>query len=128
MIYNLSTILRETMKQTNKNKEKEEVRQIPESFLENKPKPKFPYNLKIDVELANRKSMELYKKYNTNTIPKFSILDLDKDLDSNKDLHSNKDLDPNKAALVEQKPNKSVLTICSICVFAFLAYSYFKKR
>jgi hypothetical protein len=61
--------------------------------------------------------MELYKKYNTNTsivsVPKFSILDLNKD--------------PNKN-LVETKYNKTGLTICSICVFAFLAYSYFKKK
>jgi hypothetical protein len=120
MIYNLSTILRQTMNQTNnKNKEKDEVRQIPNSFLENKAKPKSPYNLTIDIELANRKSMELYKKYSTNAnlVPKFSILSPDKD--------SNK-------ALVEHKPNKSILTICGICIFGFgfgfLAYSYFKKR
>jgi hypothetical protein len=120
MIYNLSTILRQTMNQTNqtnKNKEGDEVRLIPISFLENKIKPKSPYNLTIDIELANRKSMELYKKYNTNAnqVSKFSILGPDKD--------------PNKA-LVEHKPNKSVLTICGICVFGlgFLAYSYFKKR
>ena len=119
MIYNLSTILRETMKQTNnKNKENKEVRQLPNSFLENKAKIN-PYNLTIDIELANRKSMELYKKYNTSVsvVPKFSILDLDKNPD--KDL--NKDL-------IEHKPNKGVLTICGICFFAFLAYSYFKKR
>ena len=124
MIYNLSTILRETMKQTNnnnKNKEKDEVRQIPNSFLENKikQKPKSPYNLTIDIELANRKSIELYKKYSTNAIQasKFRILDLDKD--------PNKD--PNKV-LIEYKPIKGVLTICGICVFTFLAYSYFKKK
>jgi len=119
MIYNLSTILRQTMIQTNKNKEREEIRQIPNSFLENKINPKSPYNLTIDIELANRKSMELYKKYsanaNANQVSKFSILGPDKD--------------PNKA-LVEHKPNKNVLTICGICVFGlgFLAYSYFKKR
>ena len=120
MIYNLSTILHETMKQTNKNKERDKVRQIPISFLENKVKPKSPYNLTIDIELANRKSMELYKKYSTNAnqASKFRILNLDKDL--------NKDL--NKDSVVEHKPNKGVLTICGICVFAFLAYSYFKKR
>jgi hypothetical protein len=121
MIYNLSTILRETMKQTNKNKEKDEVRQIPHSllhsFLKNKDKPKSPYNLTIDIELANRKSIELYKKYNTNTsiVPKFRILEPDSDKDSDK-------------ALVENKPNKRVLTICGICFFAFLAYSYLKKK
>jgi hypothetical protein len=121
MIYNLSTILRQTMIQTNKNKEMNEIRQIPNSFLENTIKPKSPYNLTIDIELANRKSMELYKKYsaNANQASKFSILDINKDLDK----------DPNKA-LIEHKPNKNVLTICGICVFGlgFLAYSYFKKR
>ena len=68
MIYNLSSILLETMKQTNnKNKEKEKnanvdkIKKIPSSLLENKNKPTFPYNLTIDIELANRKSIELYK-------------------------------------------------------------------
>jgi hypothetical protein len=115
MIYNLSTILRETMKQTNKNekeKEKEKEKVICLDMI--KQRPKTPYNLKIDIELANRKSIELYKKYNTNIvhIPKFSILDLNKDL--------NKDF-------IEKKSNKTGFTICGICVFAFLAYSYFKK-
>ena len=134
MIFNLSSILRETMKQTN-NKNKEDsnaIRKIPSSFLENKNKPTFPYNLKIDIELANRKSVELYKKYNTNTsiipLPKFSILDLNKDL--NKDL--NDDLnDDFKKDLIVSKFNKTGLTIygiCGISVFAFLAYSYFTKR
>ena len=116
MIYNLSTILRETMKQANKKEKEKDI------CLDMVRKPiYFPHNLKIDIELANRKSMELYKKYNTNTsivpvpvpVPKFSILDLNKD--------------PNKN-LVETKYNKTGLTICSICVFAFLAYSYFKKK
>jgi hypothetical protein len=121
MIYNLSTILREKIKQTNKNKEKDEVRQIlhslPHSFLKNKDNPKSPYNLTVDIELANRKSIELYKKYNTNTIivPKFRILEPDPDKDPDK-------------TLVENKPNKRVLTIYGICIFAFLAYSYLKKK
>jgi hypothetical protein len=114
MIYNLSTILRETMKQANKKEKEKDI------CLDMVRKPiYFSHNLKIDIELANRKSIELYKKYNTNTsivpvsVPKFSILDLNKD--------------PNKK-LVETKYNKTGLTICSICVFAFLAYSYFKKK
>jgi hypothetical protein len=126
MIYNLSTILRETMKQTNNKEKKKEIntiKNIPSSFLENKTKPKFPYNLKIDVELANQKSIELYKKYNNNfntkPINMFSILDLDK--------NKNKDKNKDKVTLVEQKLNKSGLAICGICFLTFLAYSYFKK-
>lgn len=114
MIYNLSTILRETMKQTNKKDQPQEQGLCLDII---KQPLKSPYNLKIDIELANRKSMELYKKYNTNKniipVPKFSILDINS--------NSNKDL-------VERKINKAGLTICGICVFAFLAYSYFKKR
>lgn len=116
MINNLSTILREQMKQTNKNKEVV-VKKIPDSFLVNVANSKaiFPYNLRINVELANKKTMELYQKYNTNAkqVPMFKILDLDKDKDKDKELN---------------KTNKNALTICGICVFAFLAYSYFKKR
>jgi hypothetical protein len=108
MIYNLSTILRETMKQTSPKKEKEKETNL--SIV--KILPKYPYNLRIDIELANRKTMELYKKYSApSLIPKFSILD--KDL--NKDLNKDPDKDLNKGVL-------------GICIFAFLAYLYFKKR
>ena len=129
MIYNLSTILRETMKQTNpkKGKEEKEEKEGKEGKEEKEEKeekegkeggketklsivktlPKYPYNLRIDIELANRKTMELYKKYSApSLIPKFSVLDKDKEI-------------------IEKKSNKVVLCIC---VFAFLAYSYFKKR
>ena len=117
MIYNLSTILRETMKQTNPKKGKEEKEEKEEKEGKKggketklsivKTLPKYPYNLRIDIELANRKTMELYKKYSApSLIPKFSVLDKDKEI-------------------IEKKSNKVVLCIC---VFAFLAYSYFKKR
>ena len=137
MIYNLSTILRQTMKQTNPKKGKEgkeekeekegkegkeekeekegkEEKEEKEGGKEKETKlsivktiPKYPCNLRIDIELANRKTMELYKKYSApSLIPKFSILDKDKEI-------------------IEKKSNKVVLCIC---VFAFLAYSYFKKR
>ena len=141
MIYNLTDILRETMKQTNnKNKEKETevVRKIPSSFIENNKKPIFPYNLKIDVELANRKSMDLYTKYynfniNANKIPKFSILDLNKEPNKPPDEESDEESDkeykevPDNKEVIDINYAKSGLTICGICVFAFLAYSYFKK-
>ena len=106
MIYNLSTILRETMKQTNPKKGKEENEKETKLSIV-KTIPKYPCNLRIDIELANRKTMELYKKYSApSLIPKFSVLDKDKEI-------------------IEKKSNKVVLCIC---VFAFLAYSYFKKR
>ncbi len=143
MIYNLTDILRETMKQTNnKNKECETnntVRKIPSSFIQNNNKPIFPYNLKIDVELANRKSMDLYTKYynfNTNSkpipIPRFSILDnkehnKDIDEDNNEDNNENIDEEINNKIVSRITYQKTGLTICGICVFAFLAYSYFKK-
>lgn len=141
MFYNLTDILRETMKQTNnKNKEKETevVRKIPSSFIDNRNKPIFPYNLKIDVELANRKSMDLYTKYynfntNANKIPKFSILDLNKEPikkpDEESDEESNEEYTevPDNKEVIKTNYTKSGLTICGICVFAFLAYSYFKK-
>ena len=132
MIYNLSTILRQTMKQTNpkkgkEGKEEKEEKEGKEGKEEKEEKeekegkeggketklsivktiPKYPCNLRIDIELANRKTMELYKKYSApSLIPKFSVLDKDKEI-------------------IEKKSNKVVLCIC---VFAFLAYSYFKKR
>ena len=136
MIYNLTDILRETMKQTNnKNKETEVVRKIPSSFIDNRNKPIFPYNLKIDVELANRKSMDLYTKYynfntNANKIPKFSILDLNKEPNKKPDEESDEEYNnevPDNKEVIETNYAKSGLTICGICVFAFLAYSYFKK-
>jgi hypothetical protein len=159
MIYNLTDILRETMKQSkNKNKNIENqtnntVRKIPSSFIENN-KSIFPYNLKIDVELANRKTMDLYTKYynfNTNLkpkpIPRFSFLDnkennhvtdeennkdtdeeINKDNDEDNDEEINKDNDEENNKIIGGiSYEKTGLTICGICVFAFLAYSYFKK-
>lgn len=148
IIYNLTDILRNQMKQTNnKNKNKEDeteiVRKIPSSFIQNNNKPIFPYNLKIDVELANRKSMDLYTKYynfntNTNTnykpisIPRFSILDnKESNKVANEESDEESDEELNKVSdnkeVIEINYAKSGFTICSICVFTFLAYSYFKK-
>ena len=59
MVHNLSTILNNIMKNTRKS---------------------IPNTQKIitDIELANKKSIELYKKYNSK--PKFSILDGNKNV------------------------------------------------
>lgn len=138
MIYNLTDILRETMKQTNNvNKEPDAARKIPSSFIQNNNKPIFPYNLKIDVELANRKSMDLYTKYynfntNTNKIPKFSILDVDKETNKKVDKEADEETDEECNKVNDHKEvieikYKVGLTICGICVFVFLANSYFKK-
>jgi len=103
MYNNLSVILNQMKKQTN-NKEKEtETEKV--RFIMNTT----PYNLRIDIERANRKSMYLYEKYNI-PVPKFRILDKDEN------------------ELVEQKPNKGILTIYGICILTFLAYSYFTKK
>ena len=40
--------------------------------------PCFKKNMNNYIALSNQKSFEIYSKYNTNTFPKFSILDIDK--------------------------------------------------
>ena len=40
--------------------------------------PSFKKNLNNYIALSNQKSFEIYSKYNTNTFPKFSILDINK--------------------------------------------------
>ena len=40
--------------------------------------PSFKKNINNYIALSNQKSFEIYSKYNTNTFPKFSILDLNK--------------------------------------------------
>ena len=71
MIYNLSTILREIYNNNGnngKNKTNKPNKNIivstPNSF-EKKNIVNPHYNLKINTELANQKSLELYEKYNT---------------------------------------------------------------
>lgn len=71
MIYNLSTILREIYNNNGnngKNKTNKPNKNIivstPNSF-EKKNMVNPHYNLKINTELANQKSLELYEKYNT---------------------------------------------------------------
>jgi hypothetical protein len=71
MIYNLSTILREIYNNNGnngKNKTNKPNKNIivstPNSF-EKKNMVNPHYNLKINAELANQKSLELYEKYNT---------------------------------------------------------------
>ena len=70
MIYNLSTILFNAMKNPN---------QKPLTIFQNNPYKKFqPKKITIDIELANIKSMEIYNKFNTKS--KFSILDKNQDI------------------------------------------------
>ena len=66
MIYNLSTILREIYNNNDKNNKnnKNIIVSTPNSF-EKKNIVNPHYNLKINTELANQKSLELYEKYNT---------------------------------------------------------------
>jgi hypothetical protein len=111
--YNLSTILNETMKQT---KQKSNTIQIPNSFLENKKINN--HNLTIDIELANKKSLELYRKLNSK--PKFSILDLNQDInkDINKDKHQNQEID--KKGITK----KGILIVGCFCVF-LASFHYF---
>jgi hypothetical protein len=81
MIYNLSTIINDTIKKTNKNSPNKI--ELPDS-LTNK-KPQELKKLTIDVALANQKSFDLYNKYtnynynvNTKNKPKhnFSVFDI----------------------------------------------------
>jgi len=106
MIYNFSTILRESMKQ-----HKDFNTILREMKLANnkgyKPcKLCKPHNLTIDIELANRKSIELYTKYNANTlpVPKFRILDLDQNSNSN-----------SNEVLVERRFGKILFTFFLVC-------------
>ena len=62
MIYNVSTILREIYNNTNKTNNI--IVSSPNPFgKKNMVRPN--YNLKVNTELANQKSLELYEKYNT---------------------------------------------------------------
>lgn len=100
MIYNLSTILNETMKKAKeKAKEKSNTIQIPNSFLQNNKIN--PHNLRIDIELANKKSLDLYNKLNSK--PKFSILDLNQIINKNK----NKNEDESESENESENENKS---------------------
>jgi len=68
MVHNLSTILNNIMKNTRKS--------IPNT-----------QKITTDIELANKKSIELYEKYNSK--PKFSILDGNKNQDGTKIINKN---------------------------------------
>jgi hypothetical protein len=84
MIYNLSTILNNTMKNTRKSN----IIYLPNTLSQNTLSQNNKintHNLKIDIELANKKSLELYEKYNSK--PKFSILDGNKNQDINKNIN-----------------------------------------
>jgi hypothetical protein len=118
--YNLSTILNEAMKQTKQTKQKPNVIQVPNSFFE---KNKINnHNLTIDIELANRKSLELYQKFNNK--PKFSILDLNQNIDINKDINKDK---PQNQEIDKKHGNinkKGILIIGCFCVF-LASFHYF---
>ena len=111
--YNLSTILNEAMKQT---KQKTNTIQVPHSFLENKKINN--HNLSIDIELANRKSLELYRKLNSK--PKFIILDLNQDIDINKDKSQNQEIDKKHVNINK----KGILIVGCFCVF-LASFHYF---
>jgi len=111
--YNLSTILNEAMKQT---KQKSNTIQVPNSFLENKKINN--HNLSIDIELANRKSLELYRKLNSK--PKFIILDLNQDIDINKDKSQNQEIDKKHVNINK----KGILIVGCFCVF-LASFHYF---
>lgn len=83
MLYNLSTILNDTMKKTSKSHPNKV--EISES-LTNKKQLDLK-NLKIDIALANQKSFDIYSKYtnynynvktnhNPNPKPNFSVFDI----------------------------------------------------
>jgi len=112
MIYNLSTILRQTYN-TNK--------MVSNPVSNRNPPP----NLKINIELANQKSLELYKKYNTNTYRNTyrntRIIDLSPGLKSNLDI-----VDKNPSFYI-----KNGFVIGCFCIllasFRYYSFSYFKK-
>jgi hypothetical protein len=118
MIYNLSTILREIYNKTDTSIS------IPNSFEKNN-NVKPHYNLKINTELANQKSLELYKKYNTNTYRKVRVIDFGPIIKCNLEIS---DTDKTFAFYI-----KNGLVIG--CFFILLAcfphysysYTYFKK-
>jgi hypothetical protein len=87
MIYNLSTILREVYNK-NTNTNKKNINVSTHNSFERKNIFKPHYNLKINTELANQKSVELYNKYNTNTntYRKIRIINLDPLIKSNLDI------------------------------------------
>jgi hypothetical protein len=92
MIYNVSTILREIYNNTNKTNNI--IVSSPNPFgKKNMVRPN--YNLKVNTELANQKSLELYEKYNTyrkaRPISFFPIIksNLDTDTDTDKDTDTN---------------------------------------
>jgi hypothetical protein len=114
--YNLSTILNEAMKQTKQTKQKSNTIQVPNSFLENKKINN--HNLTIDIELANKKSLELYRKLNNK--PKFSILDLNQDIDINKDKPQNQEIDKKHVNINK----KGILIVGCFCVF-LASFHYF---
>ena len=113
--YNLSTILNEAMKQT---KQKPNIIQVPNSFLE---KNKINnHNLTIDIELANRKSLELYSKLSAK--PKFSILDANQE--TNQETSKNKNLNQEIDKKHGNINKKGILIIGCFCVF-LASFHYF---
>ena len=113
MIYNLSTILRQTYN-TNKTVSN------PVSNPVSKRNP--PPNLKINIELANQKSLELYKKYNTNTYRNTRIIDLSPALKSNLDI-----VDKNPSFYI-----KNGFVIGCFCIllasFRYYSFSFLKNK
>lgn len=129
MIYNLSTILREIYNNNGKNKTNKPNKNIivstPNSF-EKKNIVNPHYNLKINTELANQKSLELYEKYNTyrrdRAVGFFPII--------KSNLHTDTDTDTNTNATFALYIKNGLVIGCFFMLLAYFphySYSYFKK-
>ena len=101
-----------------KSKQKPIIIQVPNSFLE---KNKINnHNLTIDIELANRKSLELYSKLCAK--PKFSILDANQE--TNQETSKNKNLNQEIDKKHGNINKKGILIIGCFCVF-LASFHYF---
>lgn len=134
MIYNLSTILREIYNNTNKpNKPNKTTNNTNKNIIvsntnsfEKKNIVNPHYNLKINTELANQKSLELYEKYNTyrkaRPISFFPVIksNLEADTDTNTDTNTTFSFYIKNGLVIGG-------IFMLLASFPHYSYSYFKK-
>jgi hypothetical protein len=68
------------------------------------------------IALSNQKSFEIYSKYNTNTFPKFSVLDKNQNINQNMKQNMNQNIKQNINKYI--KPSYIFIG----CFYIFLAY------
>ena len=111
MLYNLSTILYNKMKKKTNNTDFQPYFLFEPKKINTNIKTT---NLTLDIEFENKKSLELYKKFNTN--PKFRILDT-----------SNQKININQIIKTTNNKKHGFCIISCFCIFlaSFPYFPYF---